>query len=209
MTFEDTLRDQLHRQAADLPLPEREPGRAVARARARRRNHRVAAGATAVAALLAVAVAPQLAGGGDGDDSLTAGAADEGGLPPTGPLTFDWQATEGGLTSVSSTFQTDDGTIYALATGPGVRYEDHPNGDYPRALYRLAEDGTWEAVPLEGERPTPWTSRPPADCCTQSAPGPTGTAATGRSCRPRPTGATRGPSRTSAPSIRRATSSPG
>jgi hypothetical protein len=155
MTFEDTLRDQLRRQAADLPLPEREPARAVARARARRRHHRVAVGATAVAALLAVAVVPQLAGGGgDGDDSLTAGPADGGaGLPLTGPLAFDWQATDGGLTSVTSAFQTDDGTIYALATGPGVRYEDHPNGDYPRALYRLAEDGTWEAVPLEGERP--------------------------------------------------------
>jgi hypothetical protein len=155
MTFEDTLRDQLRRQAADLPLPEREPARAVARARARRRHHRVAVGATTVAALLAVAVVPQLAGGGgDGDDSLTAGPADGGaGLPLTGPLAFDWQATDGGLTSVTSAFQTDDGTIYALATGPGVRYEDHPNGDYPRALYRLAEDGTWEAVPLEGERP--------------------------------------------------------
>jgi hypothetical protein len=154
MTFEDTLRDQLRRQAADLPLPEREPGRAVARARARRRNHRVAAGATAVAVLLAAGLAPQLAGGGDDGDSLTAGPADGGpGLPLTGPLAFDWQATDGGLTSVTSAFQTDDGTIYALATGPGVRYEDHPNGDYPRALYRLAEDGTWEAVPLEGERP--------------------------------------------------------
>jgi len=154
MTFEDTLRDQLRRQAADLPLPEREPGRAVARARARRRNHRVAAGATAVAVLLAAGLAPQLAGGGDDGDSLTAGPADGGpGLPLTGPLAFDWQATDGGLTSVTSAFQTDDGTIYALATGPGVRYEDHPNGDYPRALYRLAEGGTWEAVPLEGERP--------------------------------------------------------
>jgi hypothetical protein len=155
MTFEDTLREQLHRQADDLPLPPREPGRAVARARARRRHHRVAAGATAVVALLAAVVAPQLAGGsGDGDDSATAGPADGGaGLPLTGPLAFDWQATDGGLTSVSSAFQADDGTVYALATGPGVRYEDHPNGDYPRALYRLAEDGTWEAVPLEGERP--------------------------------------------------------
>jgi hypothetical protein len=156
MTFEDTLRDQLRRHADDLPLPEREPGRAVARARARRRRRRVAVGATAAAALLTAVVAPQLAGGGGdgGDDSLTAGPADGGaGLPLTGPLAFDWRATEGGLTSVTSAFQTDDGAVYALATGPGVRYEDHPNGDYPRALYRLAEDGTWEAVPLEGERP--------------------------------------------------------
>jgi hypothetical protein len=156
MTFEDTLRDQLHRHADDLPLPEREPARAVARARARRRHRRVAVGATAAAALLATVVAPQLAGGGGdgGDDSLTAGPADGGaGLPLTGPLAFDWQSTEGGLTSVTSAFQADDGAVYALATGPGVRYEDHPNGDYPRALYRLSEDGTWEAVPLVGERP--------------------------------------------------------
>jgi hypothetical protein len=156
MTFEATLRDQLRRHADDLPLPQREPGRAIARARARRRHRRVAVGATAAAAVLVAVVAPQVArGDGDGrDDSLTAGPADAGaGLPLTGPLAFDWRTTEGGLTSVTSAFQADDGAVYALATGPGVRYQDHPNGDYPRALYRLGEDGTWEAVPLEGERP--------------------------------------------------------
>jgi len=156
MTFEDTLRDQLRRQAADLPLPDREPGRAVARARARRRNRRVAAGTTAVVALLAAAVVPQLVGGdtGDGGDPVTAGLADTGpGLPLTGPLAFDWSSAPDGLTNVASFFQADDGTVYALSTGPGARWEDFPNGDYPRALYRLAEDGTWQPVLLDGDRP--------------------------------------------------------
>jgi hypothetical protein len=153
MTLEDILRDQLHHQAADVDLPEREPGRAVARARSRRRNHRVAAGATVAVALLAAVVVPQLGAGGGGGDPVTAGPADAGGLPRTGPLTFDWQSADGGLSTVTSTFQAEDGTVYALSTGPGVRYEDHPDGDYPRALYRLADDGGWEAVPLEGDRP--------------------------------------------------------
>jgi len=153
MPLEDTLRDELQRQAADLSLPDREPGRAVARAQARRRNRRVAVGATAAAALLAVAVVPQLGGDSDGGDPVTAGVADGAGLPLTGPLAFDWQATQDGLSSVRSSFQADDGTIYALATGPGVRYQDYPDGDFPVALYRLGSNGAWEAVPLDGDRP--------------------------------------------------------
>lgn len=156
MTLEDTLRDQLRRQAADLPLPDREPGRAVRRAAARRRNRRVAAGATVALALLAVGVVPQLADGDDGGgDPVTASVADaEGaGLPLTGPLTFDWRSAADGLSHVTSSFQADDGTVYALSTGPGARYEDHPDGNHPLALYRLDGDGTWQPVLLDGDRP--------------------------------------------------------
>ena len=154
MTLEDSLRDHLQRQADDIPLPDREPGRAVSRARARRRNRQVGAGVVAVAALAAGLGIPRIAGDGDAGDPVSVRPADSGaGLPLTGPLTFDWQSTDGGLSGLAASFQADDGTVYALSTGPGVRYEDHPDGDYPRALYRLAEDGTWEAVPLDGERP--------------------------------------------------------
>jgi hypothetical protein len=149
MTFEDTLRDQLRRDAGAVPLPAREPDRAVARARTRRRRRTVAAGVAATAALVA-ALAP-LVGDGGGPDQVDMLSADP--LPRTGPLSFDWSRAEGGLGYMSSAFQTEDGTVYALSTAPGVRWEDHPAGDLPMALYTLADDGSWQPAALDGDRP--------------------------------------------------------
>jgi hypothetical protein len=149
MTFEDTLRDQLRRDAGAVPLPAREPERAVARARTRRRRRTVAAGVAATAALVA-ALAP-LVGDGGGRDRVDMPYANT--LPRTGPLDFDWSRAEGGLGYMNSSFQADDGTVYALSTAPGVRWEDHPAADLPMALYALADDGTWQPAALDGDRP--------------------------------------------------------
>jgi hypothetical protein len=152
MSFEDSLRNQLHRQADAVLLPERQPGRAVALARTRRHRRRAAAGVAGVAAMVAVTagVVPALDGGdGDGDQADVAAAPVSEVLPSTGPLTFDWQASDDGLYNVTSSFQAGDGTVYALSTGPGfVPSEDFT---WSRALYRLGDDGSWQHVDLQAD----------------------------------------------------------
>jgi hypothetical protein len=149
MPFEQMLRDRLIDEAAAVKLPERDPQRAVARARTRRHRRTAAVGVTTVAAV-AVAAVTLLQGDPTGESVTTPGA---GTLQPVGPLDLDWRAADGGLSGVSSQFQTVEGTVYALSTGPGVRYADFPDGDFPRSLYTLAEDGTWQELPLDGDRP--------------------------------------------------------
>jgi hypothetical protein len=146
MTFEELLRDRLERDAASVALPPREPGRAVARARARRRHRRVAVGVAAVSAL-GLASIPLVAGRGDDASVTTPGS---GGLPPTtGPLDLDWRDAPGGLTLPRSTLQTQDGSVYALSSGPGV----HDIAEPAMSAYRLAGDGTWQPLALPGDRP--------------------------------------------------------
>ncbi|HET6951582.1 MAG TPA: hypothetical protein VFI47_14465 [Acidimicrobiales bacterium] len=152
MPFEDALRDSLRREAGAVPLPDRAPDRAVARARARRRRRTAAAGVAATTALVA-ALAPLVGGDGGGGDDTVIPASTPVGLPRTGPISFDWSPVDGGLSNVASSFQSDDGTVYALATAPGARWEEHPAGDVPMALYSLAADGTWQPLPLGGDRP--------------------------------------------------------
>jgi hypothetical protein len=150
MSFEQKLRDQIKHEAGTVPLPERDPERAVGRARTRR--YRRQAGAASLAAAIAVAVvAPPMLS--DSNDPASVTIPGASGLVPTGPLDLDWQSADGGLSSELSAFQSDDGTFYALSTGPGARYEDYPDGDLPRALYRLTDDGTWEPLALDGDRP--------------------------------------------------------
>ena len=149
MPFDHTLRERLHREAASVTLPEREPRQAVARAHRRRRHRSAVLGAAAVAAMVA---AVSLATGGGGDGTADVDVASVAGLlPRTGALTFDWQVGDSGLGTVSSSFQAADGTVYALSTGPGFR--GLVAGEWPRALYRLGAGGTWEPVELEGDRP--------------------------------------------------------
>jgi hypothetical protein len=153
MSFQDTLRDELRREAAAVPLPGREPDAAVSRARRRRSRHRTSA---AVAAVTVVAVAaavtvPRVAGDEDGGVDVVNPAST--GLSPTGPLDLEWQALDGGLYNMHAAFPDQSGVLYALSTGPGVRTGDHPDLDFPRALYRMGEDGTWQPTPLDGDRP--------------------------------------------------------
>ena len=145
----DSLRDQLRHEADLVTLPARDPAVAVARARRRQRNRRTALGVAAVAAVVA-GVVPVVVGGDDGTDR-TVSSSNAGRLPRTGPLAFDWQAADGGLALVSSSFQTDDGTVYALSTAPG--FTGVGTDEWKRALYRLGDDGTWEPIDLDGDRP--------------------------------------------------------
>ena len=139
-----------------MRLPRREPDRAVADARSRRRRRLAAAGAGAVVAVVAVAagVVPALDGGrgddGQADVAMGVDLADV--VPATGPLAFDWQASDDGLYSVRTSFQAPDGSVYALSSGPGFLRSDDDRAS--AALYRLGADGVWQSVDLEsGGRP--------------------------------------------------------
>jgi hypothetical protein len=153
MSFQDTLRDELRREAAAVPLPGREPDAAVSRARRRRSRHRASAAAAAVTvvAVAAAVTVPRVAGDEDGGVDVVNPAST--GLSPTGPLDLEWRALDGGLFDMRAAFPDESGVLYALSTGPGVRAGDHPDLDYPQALYRMGEDGTWQPTPLEGDRP--------------------------------------------------------
>ena len=43
--------------------------------------------------------------------------------------------------------------MYALSTGPGAPYQNVPDQVFPKAVYTLAEDGTWQPLVLDGDRP--------------------------------------------------------
>ncbi len=155
MTFEDSLRDRLHREADAVPLPERAPARAAADARSRRRRRQTAAGVGAVAAVMVIvagiAIVPDRAD--EGDDAtdvatdVAVGATLADLVPATGPLAFDWQPGGDGLYRVQTSFQAADGTVYALSTGPGfIRSEGDPASP---TLYRMGADGAWQPVDLE------------------------------------------------------------
>jgi hypothetical protein len=157
MTFEETLRDRLERDAASVPPPPRTPGRAVARARARHRHRVVAAGVVAVLAVgTAVAVPTLLAGDTEHTPSVELPATPAT-LPPTGPLDLTWRPTSGGI--MYATAQVQDGdTVYAISTGPGFHYGAPMNGTHmPIALYRLGDDGRWQPTPLDGDQ-RPYTA---------------------------------------------------
>ncbi|HEY7072164.1 MAG TPA: hypothetical protein VH479_18695, partial [Acidimicrobiales bacterium] len=146
MPFEQILRDHLLDDAEVVSLPDRgDPGRAITRARARRRHRLTGVAVAAVAAVGAAGVVAFPALQDDGGGTVVSPAAQE--LEPTGPLDLAWNATEDGLSGVQSQFQVADGSVYALATGPGVRYgNDLP---FPMALYRLDENGVWQQQPLD------------------------------------------------------------
>jgi hypothetical protein len=149
MPFEQILRDHLLDNAEVVPLPDRaDPALAIARARARRRHRLTAAAVATVAAVAAAGVAavPTLRGDGHDDTVMTPAA---NGLDPTGPRDLDWSAADGGLSGLQSQFQQADGTVYALSTGPGVRYGDPT--PLAQAIYRLDENGVWQPLELDGD----------------------------------------------------------
>jgi hypothetical protein len=145
----ESLQQQLGHDAHLVSLPERRPGRAVARARTRRRNRRSVLVAGAVVLLGAAAALPALRSQGSSDTE--GDVATQGGiLLPTGPLDLEWQRYQGGPDQRWDSFQDDDrGVIYTLATAPGIAADD--DGTTTRALYRLGDDGSWQPVVLEGD----------------------------------------------------------
>lgn len=144
--FAEALRARLDASVADLPAG-RGPAAAAARARARRRSRRaVLASAAAVAVVAgAILLLPD-------DPSRTAVETASGDVRIDPTLQLDWTATDDGLSSATDHTAGASG-LYALSTAPRTRPEDHPGGNVPRAMYRLADDGTWIPIALEGDDP--------------------------------------------------------
>jgi hypothetical protein len=151
MTFEDTLRDQLHRHGHQISLQGAGADHVIDRSRRRRRNQRSAGGVAVAAALVAGAVgAASLGDRGDGSLSIRNSGF---GFPDAEPLDLSWSTVAGGVTNAMIVADDAELGTYALSTAPGARWsEDVPT--VPRALYRLADDGTWEPILLgEAGRP--------------------------------------------------------
>lgn len=144
--FARRLRSRLDAEVRDLP-DAGGPDAAVSRGRARRRNRRAILASAAVFAV--VAASSQAFTGDPGEADL---ATAPQGVEIDESLTFDWTVTDDGL-SMANQYTAGDAGLYALSTGAGTRDEDFPEGDAPRAMYRLADDGTWVPIPLEGDDP--------------------------------------------------------
>lgn len=145
--FEARLSDRIHDSVIDLP-PAKGPDAAVDRAHNRTRHRRgVLAGAAALA-LVAGVVGQTMA-----DDDPDAGLDTAGTMNvDNNGVHLDWQVTDDGLAGVSSYSGTDAG-LYALSTAPGTHWKDYQDGNVPRAMYRLADDGTWTTIELGDEDP--------------------------------------------------------
>lgn len=144
--FSRRLRARFDVELADLPAGSG-PEAAVARAHSRRRNRRTVLASVAAVAVIAGASTQAL---GDDPGEADLATASQNAVVDDA-LTFDWTTTEGGLSHAQELSAGDSG-LYALSTAPGTRYEDHPDGA-PRAMYRLADDGSWTPIELEGDDP--------------------------------------------------------
>ena len=140
------LRSHLRSESARLPAP-RGTAAAVTRARSRRRNRRAM---FASAAVVAVAAASSFVLTTESAKEEVQTAAQRAVVDET--LGFDWTVTDNGLAFIQSSSGGDSG-FYALSTAPGTKMEDFPNGDAPRAMYRLTAEGTWAPIALEGDEP--------------------------------------------------------
>lgn len=144
--FARALRDHLDAEVSHLPAG-RGPAAAAARARARRRNRRAVV-ATAVAAAVVASTTLLL----PDDPARTSVDTASGDIHIDPTLRLDWTVTDDGLAVVPHHTAGGSG-LYAVSTAPRTRPEAYPDGDAPRAMYRLADDGTWTPVALEDDDP--------------------------------------------------------
>lgn len=153
MSFEDDFRATLQAQAGDLDVRGR--GARETMRLARRRQHRARrAGVVAAVGVLGAGAAGVLIVRSPAED-VTVSVGSAAGLTPLGPLELTWQATDDGLSGLTGGpvfTEAADGVIYALSTAPGSAIAD--DGTFPEAaLYRLAEDGSWQPTSGIGTAP--------------------------------------------------------
>lgn len=144
--FEARLRRGLQSTTIDLPAA-RGPAAAANRAHERSRRRRTAVVSVAAVALVGGLAAPSLIGD-EGDTGVNTNIAAP--IDADGPE-LDWRVGDDGLSRVPSADEGTDG-FYALSTAPGTTYDEYPNGDAPRALYRWS-DGVWQPIELDGDDP--------------------------------------------------------
>lgn len=153
MDVNQRLRTALHDSAARLQVPGPGPGAARLRARERARRLHAVAAAAVVAVLLGGVMTVWGSVFGTSHTVVMDGGGDA--QAAAEPWTLEWQGAEGPVGQARDTFLAGDGTYYALSTAPGARYEDHPDGSVPQALYRSADGLDWDVVPLGDE---PWVA---------------------------------------------------
>lgn len=149
--FEDRLRAELRSGAQSLRIEGRGPDSVIARADQRRHRQRAAAGAFAIGVLLAGAVGAASLRDGQAGDGVTSDAQQVAGLPEADPLELTWQSAPGGVTNVWAQVDDPVAGTFVLSTAPGARLVDPTGSSPPKAVYRLSDDGTWEAVVLGGD----------------------------------------------------------
>lgn len=144
--FESRLRQRMQSTPIDLPAASG-PHAAADRAAERFRRRRTTLVAAAAIAIVGGITAPALLGSDDdaGVNTEFAAPIDANGLE------LDWQVHDDGLAMVRSADQGSEG-FYALSTGPGTRYEDYPDGDIPRALYRW-DGAAWQVIESDSDQP--------------------------------------------------------
>lgn len=153
MSFEEDIRSQLHDRTVTIPLPVDGPDRAMARSRQRDHRRRAAVAIATVAVLgLGTVGIVQARSGPDGVQVASQGIA---GLQDLGPLELSWHGTPGGVSSyqLEGGAVSGSGALYRLSTAPGTDSRDVSDGNVPSALYRLADDGTWEVVSSGADLP--------------------------------------------------------
>ncbi len=64
--------------------------------------------------------------------------------------TVEWTTGPATLGMIQFQQATADGVMYVLSTAPGARWEDHPSGDIPEAIYASSDGVSWESHPLGG-----------------------------------------------------------
>ena len=146
MQLEQTLRDALQRDAADLVPVGRGPDHA--RRRAFRRKRRIQSGVVVIGAaglvgssLAVIETRPS----GHGPRIATQTA------PPTSDLV--WRTVDGTVLIQGRQFTTSDGVTYALSTAPGTK--PLADGVGPQELYATHDGVSWTHTSLG---PTPWVA---------------------------------------------------
>jgi hypothetical protein len=149
MNIEDTIRDALHADAAELSPVGSGPDHARRRAFLRKRRAQSGVLAFGVAALAGGSLAVV--------DARSSGQAPRVNAQPTPQPAvtpeLSWKTVDGTVSYDRAHFTTDDGVTYALSTAPGSK--PSPTGVDPQELYATRDGVTWTHVSLGAD---PWVA---------------------------------------------------
>jgi hypothetical protein len=155
MDVEQQLRNALRDGARDLDLQGAGPASAQRRAR-RIANRRKAVPAALLAATVGTTATVVWARQSNNENQVTADGGTADSTVSGGPveMNLEWRAADATVVQRDAIFAGSDGVYYALATAPGTRIEDYPQGNAPQAIYRSSDGTTWESSAPED----PWMS---------------------------------------------------
>jgi hypothetical protein len=115
----------------------------------RRRVRSAVLPATAVVVVVAGVALSQQSRGGDRELPEVDAVAAANAQLSVQPASLDWETRPAALGWQLQNVAAD-GVLYALSTAPGVRWEDFPNGDLPKAIYASTDGTNWSSHPVGG-----------------------------------------------------------